>query len=703
MITRSRTFSSALALTALAVLGGCASGPTRSPTIAAATPSVPTRAHAARPAKPDEVDALIPDGRVDVALPPQPLPQLINTVFGEVLKVPYVVGPDVAVRSDVVALRSSPGMTKRQLYRFVQQALKTYGVSVYIQGGAVSIVTDTPQNGPPPVLLRARPDAEAQIAEQTSTQSYAVKLIEVGTLAPLLSDLFPETRNVTFVQDTANNSLQVTGTPRDVAAAISILRQLDQPQFSGSSVFRYQPVYWSADTFARMLGDALSAEGLKLTDTPGSPSAALILPFPSSGQVLMFAKDPAVLQHARNWIGRLDQASAVPGGAGGFIYQARNTDAASLVALVASDDSSAKAAQGLPPGVPGAPPATTVHAASPLPMTSGAPSAAGSFGGGRLIVDPAGNRILFTGSADDYTRLRSLLVALDTPLKEVLVEVTIAEVTLTSDTQLGLEWFFQHSMNGGTLSGGTQGGLGLGKSGLNLTFARSDLNVAFNAFADNNNVNILSKPRLVARSGREATFQVGTDVPIITSQINSPTTTAGTTGILQTIQYRQTGIILHIKPTIYGDDRVNLEITQEVSSEENNPNAAIGSPLILDRNVSTELSLADGATAVLGGLMDNNYTIGNSGVPLLKDVPLIGEAFKTNTLSGSKTELVMLVTPHILHENDDTARWADRFSSEMNTAMRKGTGLIHTLTPFGHGDLKVQPSTATGVAQPPAG
>ncbi|MEI9964273.1 MAG: secretin N-terminal domain-containing protein [Caulobacteraceae bacterium] len=334
-------------------------------------------------------------------------------------------------------------------------------MNVYIRDGAVAVVSDNAQNGPPPLLLRARPEAEARVAQDTSSQTYTVKLIEVGTLASLLSDLFPETRNVTFVQDAASNSLQVTGAPRDVEAALDIVRQLDQPTFSGSSVFRYQPVYWSAETFARMLGDALSAEGLRLTGSPGPPGGALILPFVTSNQVLVFAKDPAVLQHARIWIDRLDQASAVPGGAGGFIYQARNIDAASLVALVSTNDASTQAMQGLPPGVPGAPPASSAPSAYGLPASSSSTiSSSGMFGAGRLIVDSAGNRILFTGSADDYTRLRSLLTALDTPLKEVLVEVTIAEVTLTKDTRVGLEWFFQRSMGGGVLSGGTQGGWG---------------------------------------------------------------------------------------------------------------------------------------------------------------------------------------------------------------------------------------------------
>ncbi|HEY5409402.1 MAG TPA: hypothetical protein VIJ94_01630, partial [Caulobacteraceae bacterium] len=143
-------------------------------------------------------------------------------------------------------------------------------------------------------------------------------------------------------------------------------------------------------------------------------------------------------------------------------------------------------------------------------------------------------------------------------------------------------------------------------------------------------------------------------------------------------------IILHIKPVVFGDHHVNLEITQEVSSEQDNPNAAIGSPLILDRNVSTELSLDEGATAVLGGLIDTNYTKGNSGIPFLKDVPLLGQAFRTDTVSANKTELILLVTPHILRNQDDMSRWASQYTTEMNAAFRIGVSpsWSRILTPY---------------------
>jgi len=238
-------------------------------------------------------------------------------------------------------------------------------------------------------------------------------------------------------------------------------------------------------------------------------------------------------------------------------------------------------------------------------------------------------------------------------------------------------------MSGSSIAGGTLNGLGIGTNGLNLNYTASwagwNVQAVFNAFASNNKVNILSRPRLVARSGSEAAIQVGTDVPIITSQTTNPTVATGPTNVLQSIEYRQTGTILHIKPVVYGDDRVDLFITQEVSSQEPNPNTAVQSPLILDRNITTQLSLADGATAVLGGLIDNEYTKGNSGIPILKDIPILSGTGRTDTISGVKNELVVLVTPYILHEGEMTA-WTARLGHEMNQAYRVGYGWSYTLT-----------------------
>ena len=647
------------------------------------TVSRPARAQISADGLPEDeqaLDALVPDQPINASLPPQPIPQLINTVFGDILRVPYVAGPDVAARTDVVALRSVQGMSKRSFFRLVQLALRTYGLRADIDQGVVKVVVDNAASAPAPYILKGRVPPPSPDGDQTSSQLFQAKVVQADALVGLIDQMFPQARSLTFSSDAASNSIVVTGLPRDVNFALEAMQRLDQPAFSGAGVLRARPVYWSAESLAERLTASLQGEGYNSAGAPGAPRSALVMPMSAANQVLVFARDPATLERARYWLGQLDQPDAFGSGQSTFIYQVQNTDAEGLSKLVTDGDDQGTSINraGQPSaGAPGAPPASAASG-------SGFDRTSGSFHGGRLVVDRSGNRILFTGTAEGYGQLRSLLAALDSEPRQVLVEVTIAEVTLTDQTQLGLEWFFQHSMAGGVLSGGTQGGLGLAANGLKLNYVGKNLNAAFETFASNNNVNILSRPRLVARTGGEAHIQVGTDVPIITSQINSPTTTAGTTGILQTIQYRQTGIILHVKPLVYGDHHVELDITQEVSSEQNNPNAAIGSPLILDRNVETQLSLEEGATAVLGGLIDTSYTKGNSGIPLLKDVPILGQAFRNDTVSANKTELVVLVTPHILRNEDDMGRWADRYADEMNAEFRVGVSPSWTriLTPY---------------------
>jgi general secretion pathway protein D len=701
------------AVAALAALAACASFPSMkvapqggrppNPAAAALAPFVEpgAKVDTAAPATPDDIARLVgaPDEKLDAELPPQPLPQMLNTVFGDILKVPYVLGPNVGSRTEFVTLRGVAGMTRRDFIRMVQVALRDYALKIVIRGGTVNIVDDPTPNISSATYLSARASQDTPQSSQPVTAFFTAKAIDIEAALTLMADIDPAARDLGLTPDPDHNSVVITGRTRDVDAAAGMLRALDQPMFAGVGVVRVEPVYWSAQTLAQSLQDTLEAQGYSITGSPQTPRTVLVMAFADEDQVLIFARDPTLLSQARDWAAKLDQPSELGGRITTFIYQAQNTEAKSLAALVRNPEVGGGGAfPSQPVGLPGTPPAAVAAANEVAPATGvgrgmitsesagpSGPAPAGGFMGGRLIVDEAGNRIVFTGTADDFTELRKLLVALDTPQRQVLVEVTIAEVTLDDQTNIGMEWMFTHSMtNGAVLTGGTLNGLGIGTSGLNLNYTANwaglSVQAAFNAFASNNKVNILSRPRLVAMSGAEASIQVGTDVPIITSQATNPTQTTGATNILQSIEYRQTGTILHIKPVVYGDNRVDIVITQEVSSEEANSNSAIASPEILDRNLTTQLSLADGATAVLGGLMDDEYSKANSGIPILKDIPFLGNLARTDTISGDKTELVMLVTPYILREGDDMSRWAGRYSDEMNAAFRIGRGWSYTLT-----------------------
>jgi len=624
----------------------------------------------------EQIASLFPvDGTVDATLPPQALPQFLDAAFGQILKVPYALGPGVADRQDVITLRSGPQMSQRQFLLLLQTALRDYGLRLYVRNGTLSVLDDkTPASGAA-AILRSRSANDTPEGSRTVVQFFQLQTLEANAVQGLLTDLFPPSRAVSIRMEGLTNSLAISGAARDVQSVASFLQQLDKPMFEGAQVVRLEPVYWGADSYAKALEDALTAEGYKVSRTPMVSRTALILSMPTTNQVLIFVSDPEVMKRVKFWARELDQANAFGDQKASFVYDVKNASAKDLGALVMGNGGGGGSSSGSS-GVAGTAPVNSGDRGS-------MGGASGSAAGGSIMVDPIGNRIMFTGTAAQFSQLRSLLEKLDKAPPQVMIEVTVAEVTLTDATKVGLEWFFNRSGGNinGNISGGTQGGLAIGSAGLSLRFTgNTDLRAAFNAFASNNKVNIISRPRLVTKSGEEGHIQVGTDVPIITSQAASNVQNNGATSVLQSVQYRQTGVILTIKPVVYGGNRVDLEIKQELSKVGSGGSAAIASPPILNRSLETKLSIMEGSTSVLGGLIDNNYSKSNSGIPFLKDLPFAGAAFRQDVVDGNKTELVMLVTPFIIRDSNDMDELSAQMSGEMNKAFRVGGGSSYTLT-----------------------
>ena len=646
----------------------------------AAPPAGPVR----QPATPEQIAALVSDEMVEANLSPQSIPQFAATVFGGVLKMPFTLAPDVATRNEVVAGGSGGPISKRALFSLTQQALKQYGVEVYVDGGFVTVGAASQAGGGPEINRSRTPSATAGRV----VQFYTVHTIEVNALQSLLQDLYPNLRGARITPDPLNNSLIISGSGREVAQVVRALREIDQPRFAGAEVLRIEPSFWATDALVGALEQVLTTEGYVVSRQAMAGRALVILSFPTANQILIFGRDPEVLARARFWAENLDQPAALGDKASTFVYQVKNTDAQSLGQLAMGQ--APTTAQARPPvGVPGTPPAQAnggglgAQQGGMRQQNGGMGGGSGQFLNGQVLIDPSGNRIVFTGTATEFAQLRSLLTTLDTPAPQVVIEVMIAEVTLTDNTSLGVQLFGKETHGDGVLSGGTEG-IKIGGGGLLMTFTGPDLRASLNAQASNNRVNILQRPQLVARSGGTARFQVGTDVPIITSQRATNTQVGGDSDILQSVQYRQTGVILDLQPVVYGD-RVDITISQEISEVGKSTNPAIASPPILNRSLTTQIAITDGWTGVLGGLISNNYAKVNDGIPFLKDVPLLGSAFQNNSVEGKRTELLILITPHVLRGDEDMADYADRYASDMNAAFRTGRGWSYTLTPFNVG------------------
>jgi general secretion pathway protein D len=264
----------------------------------------------------------------------------------------------------------------------------------------------------------------------------------------------------------------------------------------------------------------------------------------------------------------------------------------------------------------------------------------------------------------EYRNILGLLQELDKAPRQVLIEATVAELTLTDELKYGLEWFYRNSLEKGISTGQTIFSVPTGGPGFVYQFLANSANfkVVINAYALDDKVNILATPSLLVLDNQEATIQVGTDVPIITGETSASDITTGT--VFRNIQYRNTGVILRVKPTINTEGLLTLNISQEVSEIGTNP-PGIDSPTILTRRINTTVVAAQGETIVLGGLIFENKSKVVTKVPLLGDIPLLGYLFKTVSDSTRKTELVVFLKPIIITKVDQASKITDDILREM--------------------------------------
>lgn len=594
---------------------------------------------------------------VTLAFDQVPLPSFAQIVFGNILKRNVQVDPAIASRQDLVTLRTGKAQTPSQVADVARQVLRGYGVAAVEAGDVVRIVPDNAASGVTPEIRvgSALPDTPQPLRPMF----YLVELRSVQRADVLnwIRAMFD--KRVEAREDINRNAVMLSGKSDDVMAAVEAIQVLDQPLMKGRRSLRINPVYWSPDELARRLGEILRAEGYSAGVPSGAIQTAItLLPVAGANAVFVFAADEKIVSHVVEWARELDKPNDRGGGRNIFSYKVQNTDAEVLAKTLN------QVLSGAAPGV--------VPAAAPGAPVAAPPQAARL---GSVIVDRATNTLIFQGRAEDYGDIRNLLQNLDQPAKGALIEVTVAEVTLTDETQLGIEWLAREAglAHNRSASFGTLGGLSIGTSGFNyrLFSDAGEVRLLINALASNNRATILSSPRVMARNGESATIQVGQEVPIITSQqvavgtggiVLPPTTTA----VPQTIQYRNTGVILNVKPVIYAGDRIDLDIAQEVSFALPTTTGVSNSPTFSSRKVQTRLSLKSGSTVLLGGLIGENRSRGNAGIPFLKDIPIFGQLFRTDTGKEERTELVVLIRPHIISDDQDAQEVTRAFRNQLS-------------------------------------
>jgi len=273
------------------------------------------------------------------------------------------------------------------------------------------------------------------------------------------------------------------------------------------------------------------------------------------------------------------------------------------------------------------------------------------------------NTLMMNITPAQYKTILPIIKKLDTLPLQVMVEVILAEVTMTDGFSLGFEWAL---LNNNAIKGraihlnGTEHTLGFGGKGITSSLFSKNLTSIINSYASENKLEILSRPRLVILNNKVGNINIGQQVPVLSSEVS----TVGGQGSLnpvQNISYVSTGMTLNLTPTINSNGSLTMNIAITLSEAQKNTKSGIDSPIIVNRSLTTSAVMQSGNSILLGGMISHNKSDGHGGVPFLQDLPWVGNVFKSQSESHEKTELIILIKPKILKNNLDLYEESQKF------------------------------------------
>jgi general secretion pathway protein D len=448
-----------------------------------------------------------------------------------------------------------------------------------------------------------------------------------------------------------NSILVVASKPELLRTASRWISRLDEPSASSGSVKVYKVRYGNAKQIAQLLQQIFVTNGSASAESPTNEIA------PGSGVKAMTA--------ANSLTGGL---ASLAGGAGGASPN-------SLGGASPNSNSPGSPAE----GGPNPRTASAQFGGVPVAALNSELNALGEGGSGgpelpnvRITADVINNSVLIYARPDEYKLIERTLIQLDRPKLQVAIDVTIAEVTLNDQLNYGVQFFLSGGAVSNTVSGTVPSiinnvasnngsattGNGL-SGGLNIIAGNpASPRVVINALSQLTDVKILSNPSLVVVDNGDASLEVGDQVPITTG---SATVLSANNAVVNTVDYKNTGVILHVQPHVNYNGSVLLDIDQLVSE----PTGSSLTPTISTREVKSTISVVSGQTVLLAGMISDQQTKSRGGVPILDQLPYLGAAFGTTGKSQVRTELIMFIRPQIIRDGADASMVAEELRSKM--------------------------------------
>lgn len=668
-----------------------------------------------------------------------PVQEVVKVILGDLLKLDYVIHPPLAGSITFATNREVPADQALQL---LETALQANGLTLARDTrGTYHVGKSDVLKGVVPAVRQA--GGTEPLPAGSGAIVVPLQFIGAAEMATILRPIMPPDAIIRV--DSLRNVLVLAGSRSQAEGWLDMVSTFDVDLLKGMSVGVFPLKYASTkevETALRLLTTGAAppsppnpasnapspASGLGTTEIPAFFGAVRIMPIERINSLLVVTPRVAYLDEARLWIERLDRPSSNSTEPQLFVYPVQNGSAKHLASVMSGlfgvDNKNASQATGSSTGVaPGLSTSTASSSGFAGTFTAGTtstgtalPGNLGSFGytgggqsngaqpgvsssnlirGVRLVADEINNAVLIYAPAAEYQRIETTLKRLDVPPTQVLIEASIIEVTLNDDLQYGLQWFFtDKSRNGltgtGVFSSVANGVLGGAQAGFSYTLRNSLGNVraVLNALAEKSLVKVISSPSLMVLDNHLASIAVGNQQPIQAGQ------TVSTGGNVSTnIQYKDTGVSLAVTPSVNAGNMVTMQINQAVT-DVGQIDTATGQRTFLQRQIASKVAVRSGETLVLGGLIRDNVISGKSGLPILHDIPVVGNLFGNTTVTTDRTELLVVITPRVVRSDVETRE----LSQELRDRMKGLSGLPSPLKPSAS---EVQQITETPAVSPP--
>lgn len=599
-----------------------------------------------------------------------------------------------------ISIQSERPVTAAQAVNQFAAALRLQGFALVESGGIYKVVPEADAK----LQARVVPRSSAAMGNQVVTRVFKLRYENANNLVPALRPLISPNNTIN-----ASNAqtLVVTDYADNMQRIERMIAGMDQPVGSDVEVIPLR--YGIATDMAPLVQKLLDGSSTAAAAAPGGAGGGFgrttVLAEARSNALIVRAPTNAQATQARSLILRLDQPAmsnhSVNGEAGNiWVVHLKNADATRMAttlraAMAANQVNSGSGTPGMSVSVgnntqAGGAPQVQVTATSAL-QGSGSPST-----GGPIQADPSTNSLIITASEPEYRQLRAVIEKLDTRRAQIYVESLIVEVSANKAAELGVQWQSPLSQGGrvgllGTNFGKAGNILGMSaelanntlpsaKAGINLgalaTFRGTPiLGFVANFLQTTGDANVLSTPNLITLDNEEARIMIGKNVPFVTGQYTN--NNANSVNPFQTIERKDVGLTLRVKPQISENGAVRMQIYQEVSNVDPASYTSATGLITNKRSIESNVVVDDSQIIVLGGLLSDEYANGQEKVPLLGDIPVVGSLFKNENRSRQKMNLMVFLRPVIVRDARDSESLSlDRYDmmrvSQLNTQPASG-------------------------------